>query len=142
MLPQRRMYRPEINATVHSDRRQCSAISTALDLGDRPPVLNYRDNSQRSSLLQVFAKLSVLLQQRLRTPEQLEQALHLLLHLKRLSKSSQQCSACYSVLVDILRGSSAQHGEAAVQTTLEVIAVTLKHDTSSCGPFVDLGVVT
>lgn len=93
-------------------------------------------------LLQVFAKLAVLLQQQLGKQEQLARTLHLVLHVQRLSRHTQQQPALYSVLVDILRGGCIQHGSAAVQTTLEIVAVILRSDTLSCGPFVDLGIVT
>ena len=93
-------------------------------------------------LLQVFAKVAVLLQQQLGKQEQLARTLHLVLYLQRLSKHTQQQPALYSVLVDILRGGCVQHGSAAVETTLEIVAVILRSDTLSCGSFVDLGIVT
>lgn len=66
----------------------------------------------------------------------------MLLHLYRLSNSSQQSPAAYPVLVEILRAGSGQLGADVVQTTLETVAVVLRRDMLSCGPLVDLGIVT
>lgn len=90
----------------------------------------------------MFAKLAVLIQHKLGQPEQLAKALQLLLHLQRISKSALQQAALYSLLVEILRAGSSEHGIVVVQTTLEIVAVTLRRNTLSCGPLVDLGVVT
>ena len=142
-LPERRIYTRELNSAVSQSEylvQSCRSMSTycCRALSQTAPSL-FRP---RSCCLQIFAKLAVLAQQKLGQPEQLAKALQLLWHLQHISKGSQQQATLYPLLVEILRSGSSVHGSIAVQTTLEIVAVTLRRDTLSCGPLVDLGVVT
>ena len=141
-LPERRIYRPDLDFAV----RRCKAHRSDFPFAENKILLwtspHQTASRPRSFCLQVFAKLAVLIQHKLGQPEQLAKALQLLLHLQRISKSALQQAALYSLLVEILRAGSSEHGIVVVQTTLEIVAVTLRRNTLSCGPLVDLGVVT
>ena len=93
-------------------------------------------------MVQVVTKLAVLVKARCGQPEQLASSLYLLLHLPRPPKDIWHQAAFSPTIVDILRGGHEKHGCAAVQIALELVAVTMRQDAMSCGPMVDLGVVT
>lgn len=140
MLPERRVFSRELNPAVHSCscRRYAQLCRKCLRNDTTRIVATATD---LAAWLQVFAKLSVLLAQRIQKPAQLVQALQLLLHLYRLSNNSQQAPGTYPVLVEILRAGSGQLGAEVVQTAVETVAVILRRDALSCGPLVDLGIV-